>query len=189
VPVAGPAGSDAPVKAGRAVACETLRALHRFIAGRAQEFSALLSKARRNNEELEELLACAVELADLFAAAAEVQETVLYPALERWAGGPGGPIERARREHAALRMRLADFHGAVERMIFAPAQDRAERTHMLERGHELLATFEQHLGTEGDYLYRLADDRLDEERGLAIDARVRDELARRLPGRDPAWGG
>ena len=46
-------------------------------------------------------------------------------------------------EHRCL---IDDQDIAVERMIFAPAQDRAERVHVFQRGHELLNTFNCGLG-------------------------------------------
>ncbi len=165
-------------------ACRTLRALHRLIESRTQDFSGLLIRARRGNEEREDLLACTADLGVLFAAAADLEEQELYPVIDRWAGGS---LVRAQRELLTLRMHLTMFQRAVVRTILAPPNAAAERDHARQLGDELVAAFQQYLGTEGGEIFRLADEHLDSKQGLAIDAKVRVELARRLPGRDPAW--
>ncbi len=82
----------------------TLRALHRLIEARMQDFSARLVDARRNSEQLEELLACTADLGVLLDCGPALQEQLLFPALELWAGGrasrssaPGASTRRCAR--------------------------------------------------------------------------------------------
>ncbi len=72
-------------------------------------------------------------------------------------------------------------------MMFAPLEDRAERPHVLQRGHAFVRRFEEHLGTEGDYLFRLADERLDPGQAAEIDAGSAPSWRAGCPAVDRAW--
>jgi hemerythrin-like domain-containing protein len=90
-------------------------------------------KARRLYEEFEQAMKRHMD----------VEETVLFPALEARAGGPMGPTEMMRSEHSAVQGTEADdFLGLSE---------------------TLLILIQQHNMKEEEVLYNLADDMLADE--------------------------
>lgn len=142
---------------GPAGACDELVELHRQIDRRMIEFSALLVAARRDSPDLERLLGILAETQRLIIVSGDVEEAVLFPALEPWLGGPNGPLARARKAHEHLRRRFRDYWVSTERLLFAPPGDRAERRILVHRGHELIAAIEEMLGLEDEYIFRFAE--------------------------------
>jgi hemerythrin-like domain-containing protein len=101
-------------------------------------------KARRLYEEFEQAMKRHMD----------VEETVLFPALEARAGGPMGPTEMMRSEHDEMRRLLEGMHSAVQG---------TEADDFLGLSETLLILIQQHNMKEEEVLYNLADDMLADE--------------------------
>jgi hypothetical protein len=159
--------------------CDGLRALHLAIAAKNTRFSEMLFRAGRDRVTFEESIDCVRELEQLLITAARIEERILFPAISRWLGGHGGPVHRAEEDHRRVRRRIDAYWHAADRFLFSPEDDRAEGRILVGRGRDLVAAVAEHLGMEGEYLFRVAEQKLAQAASESLGAAIEAALATR----------